>query len=557
MKRSGIPALLLLAIYLSIPTTAALTYITRTPIPQLPITLPVHSFNGTESHQLLTNLTRDFSGRVIGSRNDSLTASWIASWFKGLGLNVTMQSFPTVDFQGNKINGTNVYAISPGKAGQTLILLAHHDIVPRTQQGANDNGSGTVILMELARTLTRTAHNLTYYFLSTDSEEINLAGSLYFAQHTANHLHVTLALSIDEVGYKDATSLLIYAYNHQTNYTDAGVMLTAASIGERLNLTTAPQLPDQIGQRANIRFFTSDSESFLSQGIQSYALADENPMYPYTHTPQDAISQVSAIRLDKVGYWVQTLIYNLDQGIVMPTLGQTYLIYADGYTPENHILINIFTYALAALAAPIWLLQRQKPQLKTFVTTGKPGIATYVILFAAAALPITFSKLGLWPPATPSNGALIVIFYGAEALVVIALLSTFSRRVFQRLRITSGSVMPENRDQWVTILLSGTFLLNLVADPFPALIFLALPSLLPPLTYAKHRVSNPLRLFLALLTPFPLYALALGAVLIAGPQGAISLLIGVVISGGAILLQLGSVIAILVSLGYSIRESLA
>jgi peptidase M28-like protein len=555
MKPASPHTLLLLAIYLTIPTTATLTYLDRTPIPQLPITLPTHNFNGTIAYQLLTNLTRDYSGRVIGSRNDSLTASWIASWFKGLGLNTTLQSFPTVDFQGNKVNGTNVYAISPGRTNQTLILLAHHDVVPRTQQGADDNGSGTVILMELARTLTRTPHNLTYYFLSTDSEEINLGGSSYFAKHTANHLNVALALSIDEVGYKDAKSLLIYAYSHQTNYTDAGTMLTAVRIGERLNLPTAPQLPDQIEHRINIRFFTSDSENFLTQGIQSYALADDNPMYPYTHTPQDTLDQVSATRLDNVGYWVQTLGYNLDQGLVMPTLGQTYLIYSDGFTPQTLILLNISPYALAALAAPIWLLQREKPRVKAFVTDGKPILATFLILLAAALLPITLPIVGLWPPISSTSRNLLATLYAAEALVVVAFLALFSGRIFQELKITSGAVAPEKRDQWVTVLLSGTFLLNLFASPFSALIFLALPTLLPPLTFIKHH-GGSLRLFLALFTPFPLYAIALASVLIFSPQGAVSFLIDLIISGGTILLQLGSVVAILVSLGYSIGESL-
>ncbi len=555
MKRSSLPTLILIATYLTIPTTAAITYLARTPIPQLPIQIPIHSFNGTEAYQLLENLTHNFPGRVVGSRNDTMTATWIASWFQELGLNTTIQSFPTIDFQGRKVNGTNVYAVSPGRTDQVLILLAHHDVVPRTQQGADDNGSGTVILMELAGSLTRTTHNLTYYFLSTDSEEINLGGSLYFAEHTTKQLNITLALSIDEVGYKDAKNLLIYAYSHQTIFTDAGLMLTATNIGQRLNLTTAAQILDQIGRHAEIRFFTSDSESFLAEGIQSYALADDNPMYPYTHTPQDTIDQVSPTRLDNVGRWVETLSYSLNQGLVMPKLGEDYLLYPDGYTPGNQLTLIFTTFAIATLAAPIWLLNQQKPQPKRFLAAGKPILTNFLILLAAATLPLTYPSVGLWPPTTANLRDLLSLFYVGEALATIILVSLFSTRVFERLRI-SHDTNQENKNRWITILLSATFLANLFTNPYPAILFLSLPTLLPPLIQTKHRGGDSLRLFLALLTPFPLYAVAIGGVLIYGAQGAVSVLEGQVVAGGPILLQLASVVAILISLGYSAKPSI-
>ena len=555
MNRSSLPTLILIATYLSIPSTAAFTYIARTPVPQLPIQILNGNFNGTETYQLLQNLTHNFQGRVVGERNDSATASWIYSWFQGLGLATTIQSFPTIDFQGQNVTGTNVYAVSPGRTNQTVILLAHHDIVPRTQQGADDNGSGTVILMELARSLTRTTHNLTYYFLSTDSEEINLGGSRYFAQHTTKQLNTTLALSIDEVGYTNAKNLLIYAYSHQTTFTDAGILLTATRIGQKLNLPTTPQILDQIGRRAGIRFFTSDSESFLAEGIQSYALADDNPIYPYTHTPQDTIDQVSQTRLDSVGFWLETLTYNLNQGIEMPKLGESYIIYSDGYTSGNQLTVNFATYAIATIAAPIWLLQRQKPQAKIFLAAGKPILTTFVILLAAATLPLTYTTLGLWPPSSSSLRDTLSLIYGGETIAIILLLSTFSKGIFNKLKL-SHDATPETQNQWIAILLATTLFANLLTNPIPAILFLTLPTLLPPLSQTKHRGGDSLRLFLALLTPFPLYAVALGGVLLYGTRGAVSLLEGQIAAGGPILLQMTSIGAITISLGYSARQSL-
>ncbi len=554
MKKSNLPALLLLAVYLTIPASAALLYIARQPLPQLPIQFPKPEFNSTEAYNLLVNLTRDYQGRVIGSTNDTQVAYWIANWFQKQGLNTTLQTFPTINFQGQRVNGTNVIAVSPGTTNRTLILMAHHDVVPAAPQGANDNGSGTVTLMELARSLTRTTHNLTYYFLSTDSEEINLGGSQYFAQHTAKQLNISLALSIDEVGHKDAQGLLIYAYNHENNYTDLGTMLTASIIGQRVDLPTAPQLSDQLFRRAGIRLFSSDSESFLAQGIQAYALADD-PLYPYTHTPRDTIDKVSATRLDSVGRWIETLTLNLNQNHTNPTMGSSYLIYSDGYITGTELNLHFTTYVLVAAATPAFLLLRGRPGRSEFLATTKPTLATFLILLTAAIMPLGYRLLGLWPPWSTTLQNILAIFYLGETLTIIALLSLYSARIFRKLGIQQ-SEHHESRPFWIAILLSTTFLLNLLANPYATILFLSLPTLLLTLTQARRRQGSNLNLLTALLTPFPLYAVAIGALLIYGYLGAISLLIGEITSIGIIRLQLASAAAIVTSVGYSIRDSL-
>lgn len=553
----SLETVILLAVYLSIPATGGLAYAVRQPIPHLPISIPMHEFKGTEAYGLLRDLTHDFPGRVVGTENGTLSASWIASWFQGLGLNATLQMFPTIDFLGHRVNGTNVYAISPGITNRVLILLAHRDVTPPAPEGANDNGSGTVVLMELARTLTRTTHNLTYYFLSTDSEEINLGGSRYFAEHTAKHLNVTLALSIDEVGYKQASSLLIYAYNHQNNYTDAGTMLLASSIGQRLNLATAPQIPDQLARRAGISLFSSDSESFLAQGIQSYAIGDDNPLYPYAESALDRIDQISADRLDLVGQWVETLTYNLNLGLVMPTLGGTYIIYSDGYTPGNELILHLATYPLAAIAAPTWLLLQRRPDRQKFLGAGKSILITFLILLISALMPLAYRFLGFWPPTSANIRSFLTVFYVGETLAIIALLSLFSTRVFSMLRISEATVDPEYRHIWTMILLSSSFLLGIIVNPFATILFLSLPPLLAPLAQTRRRGGTSLRLLLSLLTPFPLYAVAIGGILIFGPQGSLSLLISEIALGGPILFQLAAVVAILMYLGQAFRESIA
>jgi hypothetical protein len=104
----------------------------------------------------------------------------------------------------------NVLGMIPGSdpilKHETVILGAHRDHF-REQAGllfpgADDNASGTAVLLELARVLMKNhAPKRTILFASFSGEEQNLLGSSWYVQHPTRPLNKTVAMiNVDHVG---------------------------------------------------------------------------------------------------------------------------------------------------------------------------------------------------------------------------------------------------------------------------------------------------------------------------------------------------------------------
>lgn len=82
------------------------------------------------------------------------------------------------------------------KPDEIVLLMAHYDA---WFSGANDNGSGTAIVLEAARSLRGFTPRRTIRLLLVDGEELGLIGSgRYVARHGADNIHV--ALNLDMIG---------------------------------------------------------------------------------------------------------------------------------------------------------------------------------------------------------------------------------------------------------------------------------------------------------------------------------------------------------------------
>jgi Zn-dependent M28 family amino/carboxypeptidase len=116
----------------------------------------------------------------------------------------------TVEAQTEQRSGTNVIAELPGgrpDAG-TVIFTAHLDSVP-AGPGANDNGSGSGVVLELAHELAQRSAGerpLTLRFALFGAEEIGLDGSQYYVQHLseADRLALHANINLDMVGVGDS-----------------------------------------------------------------------------------------------------------------------------------------------------------------------------------------------------------------------------------------------------------------------------------------------------------------------------------------------------------------
>ena len=148
-------------------------------------------------------------------------------------------------------------------AGPRVVIGAHYDSVA-AGPGANDNGSGTAAMLELARVVAQTRPAVDVTFIAFGAEELGLVGSRNYVRSLpeADRTAIALMINLDMVGVGD--QLLIGgsdAVARDGIKLAAGMGLTATKMGGGLN-------------------GASDHASFLQAGIPAaFIYWSDDPNY--------------------------------------------------------------------------------------------------------------------------------------------------------------------------------------------------------------------------------------------------------------------------------------
>ena len=142
----------------------------------LPSIIDQVSFSSYEYY--LSYLANTIGPRVFPSEGNTEAAEFIFEQFEAAGLETWYHDFGT--------QGMNVVGTLPGGSAfhnECIVVGAHFDTIPGTSDGADDNGSGTAAVMEIARVLSQYRFNYTFHFVAFNAEEIGLHGSQAFAHY--------------------------------------------------------------------------------------------------------------------------------------------------------------------------------------------------------------------------------------------------------------------------------------------------------------------------------------------------------------------------------------
>ncbi|MDP7111283.1 MAG: M28 family peptidase, partial [Myxococcota bacterium] len=154
----------------------------------------------------------------------------LSEWVTGIDENLQPAGSPTgvpisieVAAEIQSLAVPNVIGVIPGvdeELGDEVVLVGSHlDHVgtdPGTGEiynGADDNASGTAVMMELARMLAGSGYEpaRTFVFAGWNAEELGLVGSCYYVGEPAFPIEDTiLALSVDMVGSGDGSGLNLF-----------------------------------------------------------------------------------------------------------------------------------------------------------------------------------------------------------------------------------------------------------------------------------------------------------------------------------------------------------
>ena len=243
----------------------------------------------------------DFGPRPPGSAANRKLQSYIEAQLKPLHCRVSFDAF-TADTPSGPVAMRNIIAKFPGHSGRAVVVTGHFDTKPMPGQnfvGANDGGSSTGFLLELARVVNTMPHRDDICLVWFDGEEAfgewSDSNGIYGSKHLADKwsrdgtlARIKALINVDMIGDKDL-----------------GIMQEGNSSPALLKLVW--QTAHDLGYGKyflDTGFATEDDHlPFLRQGVQALDLIDFDygPNNSYWHTPKDTMDKLAAHSLDIVG----------------------------------------------------------------------------------------------------------------------------------------------------------------------------------------------------------------------------------------------------------------
>jgi len=215
----------------------------------------------------------------------------------------------TAETPEGKVKMVNIVSELKGDTDEAIIIASHYDTKPFkdfTFVGANDGGSSTGALMEIANTLAASheRHHFTYRFVFFDGEEAfcrewdecgkpNAPDNTYGSRHFVEQLRASGQLKkaralilLDMMGY---SKLELGRDDMSTPWLVDIIWKTAQGLG----------YSKQFVERAE-GVGGDDHAPFLQAGIPSADIIQLST-YPYWHTREDTLDKVSPASLKAVG----------------------------------------------------------------------------------------------------------------------------------------------------------------------------------------------------------------------------------------------------------------
>jgi Zn-dependent M28 family amino/carboxypeptidase len=274
--------------------------------------LPVAAFDGAAALDA-TRRAVAFGPRPAGSAAHARMRQWLSEELRRLPCQVIEDGFRAFTPLGPRTM-TNLIAKFPGSSGRILVVSGHYDTYSRPGLrfvGANDGGSSTGFLLELARSLAGQKRRDSIWVVWFDGEEslVSWTGDdhTYGSRRLAEQWRkegvlrsIAALINVDMIGDKNLN--LLYDLN-STGWLRDLVWSVAARLGYAAHF---PRQPTAI---------EDDHVPFVQAGVPAVDLIDYDygPGNAYWHTADDTLDKLSARSFEVVGRVVLETIRMLEQ----------------------------------------------------------------------------------------------------------------------------------------------------------------------------------------------------------------------------------------------------
>lgn len=265
------------------------------------------------------------AGREVGSIGNSLAREYICSQLDSLKIEYYIQNF-AVDLGNNIV--AEIRAEKPLYNSEYIVIGAHYDHLGiknnKIYNGADDNASGSAMLLQLARLLNANADkiNRNIILIWFDAEEMGLLGSDHFAYNPMfvdKLSDIKLMINLDMVGWYKNGALEI-----------ANVAMLNG--WKEIFESTKTDLKIKVSKYKKSVFTDSDYSSFAKRDIPAITMTTGTDS-PY-HKPEDDAELIDYEGMDRICDFVFNLTVNASNYKDLGYSGKKsrkHQFYRDGY----------------------------------------------------------------------------------------------------------------------------------------------------------------------------------------------------------------------------------
>jgi Zn-dependent M28 family amino/carboxypeptidase len=262
----------------------------------------------------------EMEGRDTGSKGQKKAGEYLISQYEKAGISFPdgatdyYQRIPSASLSsrrnGNLPDSENVWAYIQGseKPNEILVISAHYDHIGIKNgvihYGADDDGSGTVAVLEIAKAFQKAKEEgngpkRSILFLHVTGEEHGLLGSKYYSENPLFPIANTITdINIDMIGrrddlHKDSNN---YVYIIGSDYLSSDLYTICEEANKNfININLDYTFNDK--NDPNRFYYRSDHYNFAKKGIPSVFLF--NGVHADYHKPTDTVDKIEFDALEK------------------------------------------------------------------------------------------------------------------------------------------------------------------------------------------------------------------------------------------------------------------
>jgi len=361
-------------------------------------TLPP-DFDGAAATATAQEFANNNPERSPGTQGARDAATWVAQRLEQYGLEIERDRFHAKIPGRGGVQLENLLAVRQGRSNQLLVVVAHRDNTGASA-GANDNGSGTAALLELARSYATPRApplppepNHTILFLSSDGGTFGGVGVEHFLTHYRFRDRIVAVVDLDSIAGNGRPHVV---FNGDTpEFASAALVRTAsARLAEQTGVE--PARPSVLAQLLDLAFPLSlyEQAPFVGHGVAAVALTSGGDRPP--RASADTPDRLNGTRLTRIGRAGQALLGSLDVEVELAEGTSSYVYLGARVIRGWAVVLILFAALLPALAVIVDLFARLRrrhiplaPALRSYRTR------LFFWLFAVLLFEL-FALVGAW-----------------------------------------------------------------------------------------------------------------------------------------------------------------